>query len=100
MGAAPWPYANLRLANNGFGGLPEGGRPLRFGSGGATTGGATTGGAVGAGGGATDGLWDFSGALGCAFFLGAVKCATAFPLPLGTGRASFNKVFLPYVFVT
>ena len=97
LGAAPWPYANLRLANNGFGGLPEGGRPLRFGSDGATTGGAR--GAVGAGGGATDGLWDVSGA-GCAFFLGAVRCATAFPLPLGTGKASFNRVFFPAVLVT
>ena len=89
----------------GFGGFPEGGRPLLFGAGGASTDGAGgAGGAGGAaattGGGATDGLWDLSGALGCAFFLGAVKCATAFPLPLGTGRASFNRVFFPVEFVT
>ena len=96
MGAPPWPYANLRCANKGFGAFPEGGRPLLLGAGGATTdgAGATT------GGGANDGLWDLSGALGCAFFLGAVRCATAFPLPLGTARASFNRVFFPVVFVT
>ena len=78
----------------GLGSLPLGGRPLLLGAGGGTGAGGGGGGA-GAGGGATDGLWDLSGPLGCAFFLGAVKCATAFPLPLGTGRASFNKVRFP-----
>ena len=89
----------LRPTNFGFGGLPLGGRPLAFGTGTIIVGG---GGGVtgGGGGGATDGLVDVSGALGCAFRLGAVRCATAFPLPLGTGRASFNRVFFPAVFVT
>ena len=63
---------------------------------------ATVGGGGGAtggtGGGGIDGFCDLSGAMGCAFLLGAVRCMTAFPLPLGTGRASFSNVFLPEVF--
>ena len=95
----------LRPINFGFGGLPLGGRPVAFGTGTMIVGGAMTGGGGGAtgggtGGGATDGLWDLSGALGCAFRLGAVRCATAFPLPLGTGKASFSRVFFPAVLVT